>query len=192
MKDGSIAKLDQESQRYVNKNLEEMENGGMKLDPKKRYELLQLNKEIDALVSKAEENINSDKTKLAFPEADLKGLTPDLLKKLEPVKDKAGWKYVSIKPTQLGPVMKLVDNPEVRKALEFASQAKNKDQNVEIIETLVEKRQILANMLGYSSYSEMILEPRMVKNPMTVQNFENDLIQRLQISAFKERDRIAE
>lgn len=41
-----------------------------------------MNKEIDALVSKAEENINSDKTKLMFSEADLKGLTPDLLKKL--------------------------------------------------------------------------------------------------------------
>jgi len=38
--------------------------------------------EIDALVSKAEENINSDKTKLEFSEADLKGLTPDLMKKL--------------------------------------------------------------------------------------------------------------
>jgi len=30
------------------------------------------------------------------------------MKTLEPVKDKAGWRYVSIKPTQLGPVMKLV------------------------------------------------------------------------------------
>ena len=108
VKDGSFAKLDNESQRYVNKILEEMESGGLKLDERKRYDLLQLTKEIDGLVSKAEENINSDKTKLAFSEADLKGLTPEILKTLEPVKDKAGWRYVSIKPTQLGPVMKLV------------------------------------------------------------------------------------
>ena len=108
VKDGSFAKLENESQRYVNKILEEMETGGLKLDERKRYDLLQLTKEIDGLVSKAEENINSDKTKLAFSEADLKGLTPEILKTLEPVKDKAGWRYVSIKPTQLGPVMKLV------------------------------------------------------------------------------------
>jgi Zn-dependent oligopeptidase len=48
----------------------------------------------------------------------------------------------------------------------------------------------MANLLGYSSYSEMILEPRMVKNPLTVQNFEDDLIKRLQGSALKEREKI--
>lgn len=40
VKDGSFAKLDQESQRYVNKILTEMETGGMKLDARKRYDLL--------------------------------------------------------------------------------------------------------------------------------------------------------
>lgn len=40
VKDGSFTKLDTESQRYINKILEEMDTGGMKLDARKRYELL--------------------------------------------------------------------------------------------------------------------------------------------------------
>lgn len=58
-----------------------------------------MQKDIDALVSKAEVNIAEDKTKVAFPESDLVGVPQDLLSKLEPVKDKKGWKYVSLKKT---------------------------------------------------------------------------------------------
>jgi Zn-dependent oligopeptidase len=79
-----------------------------------------MQKEIDSLVSKAELNINEDKTKLAFKESDLVGLPKDLLQKLEKVKGKDGWRYVSLKKTQSGPVMKLAQNPDVRKQIEFA------------------------------------------------------------------------
>jgi len=43
----------------------------------------------------------------------------------------------------------------------------------------VQKRHELALMLGYSSYSEMVLEPRMAKTPMMVQQFEDDLTHRI-------------
>ena len=71
-------------------------------------------------MSKAEQNIKEDKTKLEFPEKDLEGLTPALMKSLKSVPNKPGYKYVSLKKTELGPVMRLVKNPEVRKQLDFA------------------------------------------------------------------------
>jgi len=45
-------------------------------------------------------------------------------------------------------------------------------------------------MLGYSSYSEMVLEPRMAKSPMMVQNFEDDLTRRIAGMGAKEMDRL--
>ena len=48
-----------------------------------------------------------------------------------------------------------------------------------MIEELVELRQEEALLLGYSSYSEMILERRMAKTPQNVEIFEDDLIGRL-------------
>ena len=43
----------------------------------------------------------------------------------------------------------------------------------------MELRQEEALLLGYSSYSEMILERRMAKTPQNVEVFEDDLIGRL-------------
>lgn len=80
----------------------------MKLSKENRTKMVQMSKEIDALVSKAEGNIAGDKTKLEFAEKDLVGLTPELMKSLKPVPNKPGFKYVSLKKTEIGPVMKLV------------------------------------------------------------------------------------
>jgi len=64
--------------------------------------------------------------------------------------------------------MKLVENEETRKKLDFALGNQNKENNVPIIDQLVQKRQEEALILGYSSYSEMVLEGRMAKNPLNV------------------------
>ena len=68
---GSFKKLDHESQRYVEKMLEDFETGGMKLPLDKRQHLIALQKEIADLESKAEANINEDKTKMELPESAL-------------------------------------------------------------------------------------------------------------------------
>jgi Zn-dependent oligopeptidase len=65
--------------------LEDFETGGMKLPLEKRKELVALQKEIADLESKAEANINEDKTKMELPESALTGLPKDMLDKL-PVK----------------------------------------------------------------------------------------------------------
>jgi len=54
----------------------------------------------------------------------------------------------------------------------------------------VQKRHELALMLGYSSYSEMVLEPRMAKTPMMVQQFEDDLTHRISGMGAKEMERL--
>lgn len=41
-------------------------------------------------------------------------------------------------------------------------------------------------LLGYDSYSEKVLEDRMAHDPLTVQKFENDLINKIQGKAKEE------
>ena len=177
---GTFKKLDHESQRYVEKMLEDFETGGMKLAPEQRQHLVALQKEIADLESKAEANINEDKTKMELFENQLTGLPKDVLDKL-PVKQGAnGTRIIPLhEKTVLAPMMKLIQNEETRKQLDFAHSNINKDNNVPIIDKLVQLRQEEALILGYSSYSEMVLEGRMAKNPATVQNFEDGLIQKL-------------
>ena len=128
-----------------------------------------MQKEIADLESKAEANINEDKTKMELPEASLTGLPQDILAKL-PVKPGAnGTRIIPLhEKTVLGPMLKLVQNEETRRLIDFAHSNINRDNNVPIIDRLVELRQEEALLLGYSSYSEMVLEGRMAKNPATV------------------------
>lgn len=62
----------------------------------------------------------------------------------------------------------------------------NKDENVPILDKLVQLRHEMALVLGYSSYSEMVLENKMAKDPITVQKFEDDLINRISKQGEKE------
>lgn len=71
-----------------------------------------------------------------------------------------------------------MESEDVRKKLDYALGTQNKE-NIPLIEELVELRQEEALLLGYSSYSEMILERRMAKSPQNVEVFEDDLIGRL-------------
>lgn len=49
-----------------------------------------------------------------------------------------------------------------------------------ILEQLAKKKHELALVLGYSSFSEFILEDRMAKNPQNVANFEDSLTKKIQ------------
>jgi|TARA_B110001450_G_C17539734_1_gene448116 Zn-dependent oligopeptidase len=51
-------------------------------------------------------------------------------------------------------------------------------------------RQEEAVLLGYSSYSEMVLEGRMAKNPATVQKFENSLIGKISQQSVAEKQKL--
>jgi metallopeptidase MepB len=55
--DGSFKKLDKESQRFVNKLLEDFETNGMKLSLPDREKVKNLDKEISELEQKASKNI---------------------------------------------------------------------------------------------------------------------------------------
>lgn len=135
---GTYKKLDKESQRYVDKMLEDFETGGLKLPLEKRQHLIALQKEIADLESSAEANINEDKSKLEMPESALAGLPKDILAKL-PIKQ--GDNSTRIIPlhekTVLGPLLKLVQNENTRKLIDFAHSNINKENNVPIIDKLV-------------------------------------------------------
>ena len=106
----------------------------------------------------------NDKTKCEFEEKDLEGLPDSELQKLEKVPEKEGWRYVSM----LNPVLMLCKNEETRRQLLFAFNKRCVEQNIPLVEDLVAKRHELAQLLGYSSYSEYTLAIRMAKTPINV------------------------
>ena len=129
--------------------------------------------------SKAEENINSDKTKIKMTEIELKKVPKETMDKLPKVPGEAGYRFVSLKRSGTGPIMKFIDSEDARRRLDFASNNVNSKDNVPLIEKLTEKRQELAELMGYSSYTELNLKDKMAKAPQAVEKLLDDLTQRI-------------
>lgn len=127
-----------------------------------------MQKQISELEQKAESNINENKSKVELSEAELEGLPENEMSKLKPVPGKAGYKIVKLEKNFIGQVTKHLKLESTRKKLNYAQGQVNKAENVPILDKLVQLRHEMALVLGYSSYSELILENKMAKNPVAV------------------------
>ncbi|WP_144893955.1 M3 family metallopeptidase [Flavobacterium tiangeerense] len=125
-------------------------------------------------------------------EVDLKGL-PDGAKEmaasLAKSKELEGWVFTLDFPSYL-PFVTYVDNRELRKEIAIAAGKKsfqdNEFDNKENVKRIVELRHKRANLLGYKSHSDFVLEERMAQNPEKVLSFLNDLLEKAKPAAQKE------
>ncbi|WP_158729251.1 MULTISPECIES: M3 family metallopeptidase [unclassified Flavobacterium] len=125
-------------------------------------------------------------------EDDLKGL-PDGAKEmaasLAKSKELEGWVFTLDFPSYL-PFVTYVDNRELRKEIAIAAGKKsfqdNEFDNKENVKRIVELRHKRANLLGYKSHSDFVLEERMAQNPEKVLSFLNDLLEKAKPAAQKE------
>lgn len=125
-------------------------------------------------------------------QADLQGL-PDGIKEaaaqLAKERELTGWVFTLDYPSYV-PFMKYADNRALRKkmALAFGSRAfKDNDQNNgQVILDIVRLRHERANLLGYPTHADFVLEQRMAKNPETVNTFLADLLEKAKPAALKE------
>jgi len=88
-------------------------------------------------------------------------------------------KYVvTVKYTDLFPMLKLCRVEETRKRLSVANDSRCRE-NVALLEEALALRQELAILLGYKTYADYVLEVKMAKNADTVMEFLNNLRDRL-------------
>jgi Zn-dependent oligopeptidase len=125
-------------------------------------------------------------------EDDLKGLpdgAKEMARSLAKSKNLDGWIFTLDFPSYL-PFVTYVDNRELRKEIAIAAGKKafqnNEFDNQENVKRIVELRHKRANLLGYKSHSDFVLEERMAQNPEKVQSFLNDLLEKAKPAAEKE------
>lgn len=176
---GEWDNLSAEQKRFVDKCILMKERDGLGLPEDQREAVAKMKNDIADLERKASQNINEDKTKVECAVSELEGLKEDFIAKLEKVEGKEGHVYISMKYPEIFPALRLCKNSDIRCKLMKAKESQCRTENVPILEELVEKRQQYAEMLGYKSYSEFILEIRMAKQPINVQNFEESVTKKI-------------
>lgn len=125
-------------------------------------------------------------------ENDLDGLPEDtkiMAKQLAESENKEGWIFTLDFPSYL-PFVTYAKNRELRKEIAIAAGKKafqdNEFNNEANVLRIVNLRQQRANLLGYKTHADFVLEERMAQNPTKVLDFLNDLLVKAKPAATKE------
>jgi peptidyl-dipeptidase Dcp len=190
--------LDAEQMRLLENSYKEFVRGGANLTGEKKERFRKINEEMSMLRLKFDENVlketNSFKL-IVDRKEDLAGLpqsaidgAADLAKK---AKLDGKWVFTVQKPSML-PFLQYAENRALREKL-FKGYIMRGDQgnqydNKEIVSKIAALRVERAQLLGYKTHADFVLEMNMAKNPKSVYEFLNKIWKPALKIAKQERD----
>jgi len=187
--------LSPEQQTLLDKKYKGFSRNGANLPEDKKEILRGIDKELATLKLTFGENILAETNAYELhltDKNDLKGLPEGALEAADQVakqKDKDGWVFTLDYPSYI-PFMKYADSRELRKkmALAFGARGfqKNSYNNEEIVLKIAKLRHQRAQLLGYDTHANFVLEERMSGSPEKVTTFLNDLLDKAKPVALKE------
>ncbi len=187
--------LTTEQQTLLDKKYKSFVRNGALLNEEQKKKLREIDTQLAKLKLTFGENVLAETNNYQLHitnEADLQGL-PDGAKEaaadLAKSKNLEGWVFTLDIPSYL-PFVTYVDNRELRAAISIAYSKKafqnNEFDNQQNVKDIVRLRHERANLLGYKSHADFVLEERMAKNPEKVKSFLNDLLEKAKPAADKE------
>jgi peptidyl-dipeptidase Dcp len=178
-------KLDAEQQKLLEDTYKSFVRNGANLSAEAKAEYRKVTETLAKLTLTFEENLLEETNAYQMHitnEADLAGL-PDFVKEAAALEAKSrnltGWVF-TLKAPSYQPFMKYADNRKLREEMFRAYNARcfngNHRDNQEVIKSIVNNRLRLANLLGYKTYADYVLEERMAQTPQKVNSFLQELL----------------
>ncbi|KAJ2744446.1 metalloendopeptidase [Coemansia sp. BCRC 34301] len=181
-----MASLGAEDRRLVEKMELVFRRHGLALDKDQREHLGKIRMRLSELAIRFSRNINEGDGKAVLTRDELEGLPSDFFegRATETVDGQEGF-VVTTKYPDIIPVMRLAKREETRERM-FVVEGQRCPENIPILQEAVALRLEAAQLLGYKTHAEFVLEENMAKAPEPVLEFENDLRSRLNVLADKE------
>ena len=193
--------LDDVQLRLLEKSYKGFARNGAKLSDADKDKLREIDTQLSKLSLNFGENVLAETNAYELhltDESDLDGLpqsAKDAAAMLAKDKEKEGW-IINLDFPSVVPFLKYATNRELRKevSIAFGSRAfkGNEKDNSENVIKIVQLRQKRAELLGYKSHADFVLEERMAKSPETVSVFLNDLLEKAKPAAEKEFTNLSE
>ncbi len=189
----AFAALTPARQRIVDNAVRDFRLSGAELAAERKPRYAQIQDELSRLGAKFSENVLDATNAFSLvikDEARLAGIPGDVLHSAQQ-EDGRGWKFTLHMPSYL-PVMQYAEDRALRETLyrAYATRAselgKPELDNTPLIARLLPLRREAAQMLGYPSYADLSLVPKMAESPAQVLEFLEDLARRARPHA--ERD----
>ncbi len=184
-------------QKIVENELRDFRLGGAELPADKKARYMAISEELSKLSSRYSDNVLDATNAFSHyitEEAGLAGLPPDAreaAREAAQTDNKAGWKFTLHAPSYL-PVMQYAEDRALRELMYYAygtraaEFGKTEWNNTPLIADIVKLRRELAQLLGFGSYAEYSLEPKMAETPKQVLDFLQQLATRAR--PYAERD----
>ena len=192
-----MTRLTRAQRAIVEHELRDFRLGGAELAADKKVRFTEVREKLSALSSRFSDNLLDATNAYAhYVESQdlLAGIPDDALQAAHEAAEadgKPGWKFTLHAPSYM-PVLQYADNRELRETLyrAYATRAaefgKPEWDNTQLITEIVALRRELAQLLGFASFAEYSLEPKMAESPQQVLKFLADLA--ASAKPFAERD----
>lgn len=180
---GDYTALGAQKKKFVDDLLDGFRQSGVNLGEEQLKVYKKLTREIKDLTSQYSDNMNASNQVLVLNEAGAEGLSENFKTTYS---DSEGRINVPIINATNGPVMKNASREATRKAYYMKFNNRAADKNLTILDSLVQKRYELGQLMGFDSYAAYNLTPKMAKNPTVVWEFVENLIDKAKEKAEKD------
>ena len=155
--------------RFLEHTLRDFRRNGLELDASGQKRVREINEELTKLGLDFDANLAESHLTIEASPAQLEGLPKEWLVSHPP--DKNGKVVITTDYPDYFPVVTYAKDRKL--ALELFKQFENRaaDKNIAVIEKILALRSEKAKLLGYATWADYILEPRMAKDPKTVASF---------------------
>jgi peptidyl-dipeptidase Dcp len=193
--------LTEEQKTLLEKKYKNFTRNGANLNDTDKAELRKIDTELSKLKLKFGENVLAETNAYQLHitnKKDLKGLPEAVIEaaKITATQNKKnGWIFTLDYPSYV-PFITYAENRELRKEISLAFGSKsfkgNEYDNQQIVLNIVKLRHKRANLLGYKTHADFVLEERMAESPENVTNFLTDLLQKAKPEAEKQFNQLQE
>ncbi len=170
--------------RLLDHTLRDFRRNGLELPPDGQARLRALNEELTRLGQAFEANLAADTRHLDVPPAALAGL-PRSYVDAHPPREDGKVRVTTDYPDYL-PFMQYATDRATALALYKEFDNRGAAKNVAVLERLLALRDEKAKLLGYATWAEFVIEPRMAKTPAEVATFLAGLRSHLEARAARE------
>jgi len=183
------SEFDHETQRYIEFQLRDFKREGLELNDTDRSTVKQKKLRISELCIQFQKNLNEDTSHVYLSEKELKGMPKGFIRSLETKSTTEGSETlykVTMQYPHAIPCMMNCCESETRSKIGTVYDSRCQDLNGPILEEICTLRHEVANILGYKTHADFVLETKMAKNVDAVTNLYEDLIPKLQKNALSE------
>jgi thimet oligopeptidase len=171
----TLPKLVGEDEKLLKEVLRDYRRAGLTLPKEQRQEVERLRKELARLTTDFDANIVKAQASVKFMRAQLDGVPEDFLRQ-PGIKTGDDEYTVSANVTfQYSVVMENAKDEATRRKLLEVQHNLAREQNVPILQKILELRDRIAHMLGYSSWADYQIEPKMARTAGRAREFLNNL-----------------